>query len=174
MEPFSIMIPVYNEGELIVRNTERLKQFLNRLDITYEIVIASNGSRDSTVELGKMLEKKHRNIRFFHIKKREVGQAFKKAVKIASYENLISLDMDLSIDLSFIEEANSLLRSYNIVVGSKKVGKQRRPIIRRVGSSTYIFFSRKLLGLKFNDYSLYNFRYNLFNGIITHKIFKLL
>lgn len=154
MEPFAIIIPVYNEEGLITNNTETLLQFCSSLNTPYEIIIGSNGSTDSTNEFGKKLENKHKNIKFFHIPKREVGHVFKKGVQSASYENIISLDMDLSVELSFIREANNLLKKYDIVVGSKKTGKQKRSIIRIIGSAVYVFFSKLLLGLAFNDYSM--------------------
>lgn len=154
MNPSTIIIPVFNEEELIVRNTETLMQFLSNLNAPFEIIIVSNGSTDSTIELGQMLEKKYKNIKFFHLNKKGVGQAFKRAIKIATCENIISLDMDLSIDLNFIKEADELLKKYDIVVGSKKVGTQKRSMIRKIGSNIYIFLSKRLLGLEYNDYSM--------------------
>ena len=47
MEPFTIFIPVYNEEELIVRNTEKLIGYLRRFNSPFEVLIGSNGSNDS-------------------------------------------------------------------------------------------------------------------------------
>ena len=154
IEPFTIIIPVYNEEELIVANIERLIELLNTLNTKYEIIIASNGSTDSTLYLGQMLEEKYFNVKFFHLNKKEVGTAFKRAVWMASYDNIISLDLDLSINLNFIKEANRLLKRYDIVVGSKKNGTQKRPLMRKIGSSIYIFLSKISLKLDYNDYSM--------------------
>ena len=52
---------------LIIKNIEKLKDFLNGLNTPYEIIIGSNGSTDRTPTLGKELEKKYSNVRFFHI-----------------------------------------------------------------------------------------------------------
>ena len=61
---------------------------------------------------------------------------------------------DLSIDLDFIPRALHLLEKTNVVVGSKKMGIQHRPLWRRAGSTVFILTARLLLGLNFDDYSI--------------------
>ena len=63
----TLFVPVFNEGALLVSNTGRLLEFINPLGVPYEIIIGSNGSTDSTVELGEQLCSEHPNIRFFHL-----------------------------------------------------------------------------------------------------------
>jgi len=153
---FSIIIPVYNEEKIIEKNTKKLLEFLNNLKENYEVIIVSNGSTDRTIDIGKRLEKKHpKKIKFFHISQRGVGTAFKKAVKNASYDNLISIDMDMAIDLDFIPRCLRLLKlNYSMVIGSKNVGKQQRSFLRKFISNTFIFLVKILLELKFMDYSI--------------------
>jgi len=155
MNGFSVIIPVYNEEEIIVDNVERLMNFLEKLAEPYQIVVVSNGSTDSTVEKGQMLQKKYSGkMKFFVIKRRGVGLAFKKAIKSSSFIKNISIDMDLSTDLNFIPKCLKLLDEYDIVIGSKKVGAQKRSFLRKLMSDTYITLVRILLGLKFSDYSI--------------------
>lgn len=154
MKPFTINIPVYNEEKIIVENTEKLINYLNKLGAEYEIIIVANGSRDKTAELGRSLEKKYKQVRFFDIYEVGVGRAFRKAVEQARFEHIISLDMDLSVDLSFINEANKLLESNVLVIGSKPKGSQKRALIRRIGSSGYIFLAKILFGLELDDFSI--------------------
>jgi len=154
MNPFSIFIPVYNEEELIVRNTEKLVAYLNGLNTPYEIVIGSNGSTDRTPLLGKELEKRFSEVRFFHTDEKGPGSVLKKAIPIARYENIISVDMDLSVDLNFIRMANSLLAEYDLVVGSKRMGAQERSFMRKLASALFIFCAMIFLGMSFDDYSL--------------------
>lgn len=152
--PFSIMIPVYNEEEIMEKNVKRLTSYLDKMGKDYEILICSNGSTDNTVPIGKSLDKENRRIRFFSLKDRGVGLAFRSNVRNAKYEKLVSLDMDLSIDLSFVEKCERLLDYYSIVVGSKQVGKQERSWMRKFLSDGYIKLSKALLGLDFSDYSI--------------------
>ena len=48
---FTIFIPVYNEEELLVKNTVYLLTFLDSLKLPYEVILGSNGSMDGTVDL---------------------------------------------------------------------------------------------------------------------------
>jgi len=154
MKVLSVIIPVYNEDEVIVKNTEKLIVFLNKMHVHYEIILCDNGSTDETPKLGRSLEKRFaKKVKFIRIGKRGVGRAFKKAVLASSYENLISVDMDLSVDLEFIPKCLNQLKKYSIVIGSK-ISSQQRPLYRRVISKTYIALTKMFLGLDFSDYSI--------------------
>jgi len=155
LKPFSIIIPVFNEADILAGNTESLVAHLARHHETFEIIIGSNGSWDQTVTVGKALAAKHEAVNFFHSSQRGVGHAFKKGVRMARYDHVVSLDMDLSVELDFVERALVLLdQGYEIVVGSKKMGEQKRSTFRILGSGLFILFARFLLGLSFEDYSI--------------------
>ena len=152
---FSIFIPVFNEEEILRQNTERLLGFVDALDIPYEVIICSNGSTDRTVELGSALERDYpQKVRFFAVKEKGVGRALKFCIPHFKYPYVLSLDMDLSADLSFITNVLGLLDGYDIIIGSKRSGTQTRTITRRLGSGLYIFIARLLLGISYTDYSL--------------------
>lgn len=154
MEGITINIPVYNEEELLVPNTEKLLGYLKERDIEHEVIIVSNGSTDRTVEIGKKLQSTYDTVRFFFIEQKGVGIAFRIAASNAKFEKMISMDMDLAVNLSFITQAKDLLDRYTIVLGSKVLGNQKRSLIRKAGSFSYIYFSKLILGLKFHDYSI--------------------
>jgi glycosyltransferase involved in cell wall biosynthesis len=150
----TVGIPVYNEEAILVPNTERLLAFLNGLGREYEVIIGSNGSTDSTTALGVDLSRRFPQVTFFHVPQRGVGLAFREFLRRARYPLLISLDMDLSIDLDFVGRALALLESHEIVVGSKKLGKQKRSFIRRFASDSFLQIARLLLGVTYDDYSI--------------------
>jgi len=152
--PFSVGIPVYNEEAILVPNTERLLAFLDGLGREYEVIIGSNGSTDSTTALGVDLSRRFRRVTFFHLPERGVGLAFREFVERARHPFLISADMDLSVDLSFIPTALDLLDTHEIVVGSKKLGQQKRSWLRKLGSDLFLRIARLLLGIAYEDYSI--------------------
>ena len=128
---FSIVIPVYNEEELIEKNTKRLIKFLDENKCKeYEIILADNGSADKTKELGAKLSKID-IIKFISVAEKGPGLAFKDAILNAKYNKIISADMDLSVELKFILKAVKLLGEYDIVVGSKITGEQKRSFFRK-------------------------------------------
>lgn len=154
LTPFTIGIPVYNEEAILVANTERLLAFLDGLGREYEVIIGSNGSTDSTTTLGVDLSRRFPRVSFFHVPQRGVGIAFREFVRRARYPFLLSVDMDLSVDLSFVSVALDLLETHDIVVGSKKLGNQKRTLIRKFASDTFLQAVRLLLGLRYDDYSI--------------------
>ena len=152
--PFSVVIPVFNEEAILVSNTERLLAFLDGLGREYEIIIGSNGSTDSTTAIGVDLDRRSKRVSFFHLPDRGVGLAFREFVERARYPFLVSADMDLSVDLRFIPEALALLETNDIVVGSKKLGKQERSFLRKFGSDLFLRIAKLLLGMAYEDYSI--------------------
>jgi len=150
----TIAVPVYNEERIIEANTERLLAYLATLGIEHQLLIGSNGSVDGTVALGRELQRRHPEVEFFHLPERGVGRAFREFVPRARFPFLVSLDMDLSSDLAFVEEAIALAGSCAIVVGSKKLGPQKRSAIRKLASDTFLWCARRLTGLPYDDYSI--------------------
>lgn len=154
MKPISINIPIYNEEILLVHNIEQLIDFLDKLKTDYEIIIVSNGSTDKSIPLGNGLQNKYSKVKFISLPKKGVGRAFKKAVEAAKYDHIISLDVDLSVDLSFIKEANTLLEDNVMVIGSKIMGSQKRSFTRKIGSGIYIYFTKTFFRLSLHDFSI--------------------
>ena len=154
MQPFSVFLPVYNEETLLVSNTEKLLKVLAKLKTPFEIILGSNGSTDQTRSLGQKLQETYSNVRFFHLRRKGTGHAFKKAIALMRYKQLICLDMDLSVDLDFVEKALVQLKKSNIVIGSKKLGVENRTWVRRIGSDSFIACSKWLLGIPYDDYSI--------------------
>ncbi len=150
----TVFVPVYNEEVLLEANTRRLETFMDSLGIPFEILVGSNGSTDGTLALLESLSRRSARVRFFHLPFRGVGAALKAGVRMAAYERLVTVDMDLSIDLQFIAEAYCLLEEVEVVIGSKITGRQRRGWLRRGGSRAFIALARQLLGMEFHDYSI--------------------
>ena len=150
----TVFVPVFNEEGLLTGNTMRLHKHLESLEIPYEIIIGSNGSTDRTVRIAGELCQQYPEVRFFHLAEKGVGRAFKEGVKIAGYGRIVTVDMDLSIKLDFISEAYWLLDRYDMVIGSKITGTQKRAWIRRLASIFFIRLAKVLLRINFHDYSI--------------------
>ena len=151
----SFIVPVHNEAAILEDNCLSLLGYIRKLETPFELIIGSNGSTDATDTIGQHLAESYREIKFFSLPQRGVvGTVFKKAIKMSRYEKIISLDVDLTIDLSFINNSSRLLDTYDLVIGSKKAGKELRSWVRRLGSNIYIWVVRKFLGLEYSDYSI--------------------
>lgn len=150
----SIIIPVYNEEEILEANSLRVHDYLTERSIEHEVIVVSNGSTDRTNEIGKMLEQQHPWFRFFILPEKGPGRAFVHAVKESRYEYLITLDADLSSELLFIDYAKDLLSYGHMLVGSKSMGKQHRSLFRVLGSQFYLSLTLWCFQLTISDYSM--------------------
>jgi glycosyltransferase involved in cell wall biosynthesis len=156
MTEFSVLIPVYNEEEVLAKNVGRLMNYLESQGLyDYRIIVCSNGSTDSTDRIGADLQAKYPDrFTFISIPERGVGLAFREMVSLAKTEKLVSIDVDLTSDLGFIPECVSLLGESSLVIGSKRKGTQERQWYRLLISGVFIGLVRMLLGLSYDDYSI--------------------
>jgi glycosyltransferase involved in cell wall biosynthesis len=149
----SIICPVYNEEEILEQNVRQLYEYAQSRQYTFEIIAISNGSTDSTDQIGEKLANELPHFHFFTFPERGVGAAFKIGVKNCIYENVVFLDVDLSSDLKFIDHSIALLQHCDLVVGSKRLGRQNRSITRKLGSLLYISLAQLLFNVTMTDFS---------------------
>lgn len=154
MTGVSVFIPVYNEAAIMEANLLRLGRHLADLGRPFEVIVGSNGSTDATVEIGRRLAGEHDWLTFFHQAEKGPGTAFVQGVRLAGQPLIVTQDMDLSVDLAFIDRAARLAERYDLIIGSKRMGAQERPLVRILGSGAFILTCRLLLGLPYQDYSL--------------------
>jgi hypothetical protein len=95
-----------------------------------------------------------REVRVIDLPTPGVGRAFRHIARAARSDRLVSLDMDLSVDLAFIDEAMRQLDRFDIVVGSKHTGRQQRSLFRRFGSAVFVALASAALGMEFADFSI--------------------
>jgi len=153
MKPYTLIVPVYNEEEVLEKNMEALMEHANRLGVEYEVVAVSNGSSDESENIGRALEGNHPRFRFFALPKKGVGRAFKLGIREARHEHIIFMDADLSADLSFIGKADRLLDENVLVLGAKFKGLQNRSLFRKMGSFVFYLSVLFLMGMNYVDYA---------------------
>jgi glycosyltransferase involved in cell wall biosynthesis len=140
----SIVIPVYNEeGILREAITELLDGFdtvrvaLDWPDLSIEVIVAENGSKDRTVELAEHLAAERPEVRAFSLGEPNYGKALKKGILEARGTYVICEEIDLC-DLDFHRRALEHLRhrDADMVVGSKamKGASDHRPLFRRAAT----------------------------------------
>ena len=148
-----ITIPVYNEEELLEKNIKILFSFLKDFNFRYNVTIAENGSTDRTLEIAKKLSKKYKHLKTIHIKKPGKGNAIKQSWKKSKAELLCFMDADLSTDLVHLKGMVSLLKKYDLVIGSRlsRKSKTKRRLFRTILSITYNTIAKLYLGVKAQD-----------------------
>ena len=151
-----IVIPVYNEEAELKRSIAKLTSFLSRnFKYKYNIVIADNASRDSTLKIAKSLSKNISNVTFIHLDKKGRGRALKKAWMNSKADVVSYMDVDLSTNLEhFIEIVDSIIHhNYDLGVGSRlrKGSVVERSLKRQILSVGYNLLLKMFFMHKFTD-----------------------
>lgn len=151
----SVVVPFYNEEELVERFYEKLAKVVRNLDQTYEIIFVSDGSTDRTSELLAEIANKDPNVLFVDFK-RNFGQtaALQAGFDHATGEIIVALDGDLENDpfeipifLEKIEEG------YDIVSGWR-ARRRHGWLLRRLPSQTANWLLRKVSGVELHDFGV--------------------
>jgi len=148
----SIVIPVYNEEEILMESVENVIKALNdRFGLRYELILCENGSTDNTLKISRELEKKYQEVRVLVYPSPNFGKALKMGFLGAKGQYVVNFSVDW-YSFNFLREALNLLNSYDIVVSSKLIGSgDRRALSRRIITRGYVFLSKSLLGLRTSD-----------------------
>ncbi len=150
----SIVIPVYNEEAILHAAIVDLRERLVDVPWTYEIVIAENGSRDSTLQIAQSLAQKYGQVRYISVGEPNYGRALREGIEAARGEYVLCDEIDLC-DVIFQRRAVELLQSKqaDFVIGSKLIGgaKDERPMFRHMASQLYTQLLRLLLGFRGTD-----------------------
>ena len=154
-----IVLPVLNEERDLPPSTATLHKFLSRSFGAYDwrIVIADNGSTDSTPEIAKHLSQEYGNVGYLRLEQRGRGLALRKAWLESEAEILAYMDVDLSTDLKALPELVEAIESegYDIAVGSRlKTGARviGRPAHRESISRVYSLMVRGMFFSAIRDF----------------------
>ncbi len=138
---YTFLMPCLNEEETLLYCIEEIKSAIKRLDLFAEILVADNGSDDSSVEIA--LEN---GARVVNVSNRGYGCAVIGGIKEAKGRYIIMGDCDGSYDFShpdlFIEE---LEKGAKLVVGNRFLGgieKGAMPFSHRFGVPFLSFMAR--------------------------------
>jgi len=152
---FSLVVPTYNEEVCLKQNIEQVFLFLNKTfpDQDWEVVIAENGSSDSTKKIAEELTRDKPNLRMISNATAGKGLAIRNAWDTSTADLLIFMDADLATDLKHLPELINALDNHDLVIGTRRHSAARvvRSKKRTATSFLYNWLARQILGLSFSD-----------------------
>ncbi|MCF6173861.1 MAG: glycosyltransferase family 2 protein [Campylobacteraceae bacterium] len=117
--PFTIVIPVYNEEDNLFDALTSLKNFLDKKGFKYEIVCVDDKSADKS---GEILDNFEGIAVVHHHKNRGYGGALKSGIKNAKYDTIVIMDSD---GQHSPEDLPKLLSAYDgeesMAIGQRKI-----------------------------------------------------
>ena len=150
----SIVIPVYNEERILHAAIVDLRERLKDCGFVYEILLAENGSRDRTVEIGHELSAKFPEVSLFSLGEPNYGKALREGILRARGEFVVCDEIDLCLT-DFYRTALELLErnECEMVIGSKLLAgaNDDRPWSRHAASMIYNGLLRATLGFTGTD-----------------------
>ncbi len=136
----SVVVPAYNEAEILTANLTTLCDYLGRMEEMYrwEVIVVNDGSSDDTGRLAEAFAETRENVRVLHHRTNfRLGQALRYAFSNCQGEYVVTIDCDLSYGPEHIGRLVTELRSSHakIVVASPyaKNGQTTKiPLLRRL------------------------------------------
>jgi len=149
---FSIVIPIFNEEEILEESTNAIFSLCKRMEIDFEIIFSENGSTDKTKAIAEELTNKHPEIKIISNPEPNYGNALKTGFEIAKNDLVISFDIDYYSE-SFLNEALKLESEYSGITASKRLGSSEdgRRFIRRLATNFFVILLKTLFGTKLSD-----------------------
>jgi glycosyltransferase involved in cell wall biosynthesis len=150
----SVVVPAYREGRRIFDNLTRLVSELDKLGVSYEIVVVSDGNTDTTVREARRVQSPA--VKVFHYPM-NVGKGFALSCGVdQSAGDLVTfIDADMELDPATIGRFIEIMKrdDCDAVIGSKRhpESKVAYPAFRRFQSAVYQMFVRLLFNLNVRD-----------------------
>ncbi len=145
----SIIIPAYNEEQRLPSTVDETCRFLKSMSVSFEVIIADDGSTDRTAELAGEATQRWPSVR--HLRLRHGGKALavRSGVAAATGETIIFTDADLATPISYVDEAYQLLNNdWDVVIGSREgtgAERQGEPIHRHWMGRLYNYVVQAVL-----------------------------
>lgn len=147
----SVIIPCFDEMANLQKGVlDKVQHFLDRKKISYEVIIADDGSRDGSVEFIENFIKE--NPHFILIKNPHYGKAGAVTTGMLKAKGKYRLFTDMD-QATPIEEVNNLLPyiesgEYDIAIGSRGTTRKGSPALRLFISKSAIILRQYIIGMR--------------------------
>jgi dolichyl-phosphate beta-glucosyltransferase len=148
----SVILPVYNEAKAIKNNLERIINYLQTKDFSWEIICVDDGSKDESPAILKEFPLITLIINGKNLGK---GGAVRRGVLAAHGQWRLFLDADLSTDITELDKFLPFLNQYQILIGTRQAIEtqivKKQPIYRVFLGRLGNLLIRTFLGYHYKD-----------------------
>jgi glycosyltransferase involved in cell wall biosynthesis len=150
----SVIVPLYNEDESLGELTAWIEKVMNENNFSYEVIMIDDGSNDNSWTVIEELTSKNKNLKGIKFR-RNYGKsaALNVGFEAAKGDVVITMDADLQDSPDEIPGLFQLIKEkqFDIVSGWKK--KRYDPIMKTIPSKFFNWTTRKMSGIKLNDFN---------------------
>lgn len=171
----SIVIPIFNEEEILEKRIKWLHPELKKLFQEFEIILTENGSKDNTKEIARRVSSQIPDtIAVIDEGAPDYGQALINGINAAKFNDVTIFELDY-MDMGFLQNSNPMLESFDLIIGSKTIAKgmDQRPFKRRVFTMLYNFGIRLIFNVSLSEtHGLKTFKKDSLNHITNGCVTK--
>ena len=135
---YSVIVPIYNEEEVVQASYDELKKTLDKLDGVYELVFVNDGSKDKSLEILREICKSDENVRVISFSRNFGHQnAITAGMDYAQGEAIVIIDADLQdppeVILQMVEKWKE---GYHVVYG-KRIRREGETFFKKASAKLY-------------------------------------
>lgn len=145
---YSIVVPVFNEGDVVKIFYEAITPIMENLKESYEIIYVNDGSRDNTLECLTDLSSKDSRVKVISFA-RNFGQqpAIFAGFEHSSGEAVITMDVDLQDPVEVVPQMIEKWKEGYEIVHGKRSRRKGESFFKKFTSSLYLKVLQKISGL---------------------------
>lgn len=149
---FSVVIPVFNEEEIIEESINSILSICSRTNLDYEIIISENGSNDNTLSIAEKICNNYSEVILISSKTPNYGQALRDGFFKAHNPIIISFDIDYYSE-TFLKQALTLENNYVALTASKRMMQSNdgRKFIRKIATNIFVSILKILFNTSLSD-----------------------
>ena len=149
---FSIVIPIYNEEEILIESVNSIISMCERTKLTYELLLIENGSTDKTLEIAQSLSTINNSIKVHSLNQANYGNALKNGFSLAIYDLVVAFDIDYYSE-TFLITSLQLESEFSAITASKRLqtSEDARRLIRRVATNFFVYLLKVLFNTDLSD-----------------------
>ncbi len=150
----TLVIPLFNEEESLPELTNWIVRVATNENLEFEIIYVDDGSTDRSWEIVQNLSEKYPQVKGIKFRTNYgKSAALNRGFFYAKGDVVITMDADLQDSPDEIPELFRLIKeeNYHVVSGWKK--KRHDPLGKRLPSKLFNLTTRKMSGLKLNDFN---------------------
>jgi glycosyltransferase involved in cell wall biosynthesis len=146
----TIVLPVHNEAAVVETALTHMLTALAPLGADVEILVVENGSRDGTLDIVRRLAAADARVRVETLSTPDYGEALQHGIQAAHYDKVVIFNVDYW-SAEFVQTALAGLDRADMVLGSKVMGADSRPVLRRIITRSFNLFLRVTFGFGGTD-----------------------
>ena len=141
----SVVVPLYNEEEVIAETYKRLKNVLEDIGEEYEVIMVNDGSRDKTALLAREICEKDSHFKLLNFSRNFGHQiAITAGMDYTCGEAIVVIDADLQDPPELIKDMMAKWREGYDVVYGKRTKRQGESVFKKVTAKIFYRVLRML------------------------------